>query len=91
MDDTSVDDNIHLIPLPNEEPTPVNLTVDSNLSSIVAESNLMDWVQIYPVTLTTKLVYCFKYLTPIGEYSEVCDLFNVVYNGIFKFKFVSSL
>lgn len=43
------------------------------------------WVQVYPVTLTTKLVYCFKYLIPTGEYQEVCYLLNIMYNGIIKF------
>lgn len=52
---------------------------DSN-SSWIAESNASNWIQIYPPTLTTKLVYCLKYLVPTGEYQEVYDLFNVIYS-----------
>jgi len=43
---------------------------DSNSSS--TESSASNWIQIYPPTLTTKLVYCLKYLVPTGEYQEVC-------------------
>ncbi|XP_025420180.1 protein mahjong isoform X4 [Sipha flava] len=42
---------------------------DSNSSCMIIESK-SNWVQVYPVTLTTKLVYCFKYLIPTGEYQE---------------------
>lgn len=59
---------------------------DSN-SSWVAESSASNWIQIYPPTLTTKLVYCLKYLVPTGEYQEVCVLFNVMYNVIMNFFF----
>lgn len=45
---------------------------DSNSS--FPESNASNWIQIYPPTLTTKLVYCLKYLVPTGEYQEVCIL-----------------
>lgn len=83
LDDTSEDENIYYNHLPTEES--VDLSVDDSNACVVAESNSMNWVQIYPVNLTTKLVYCFKYLIPTGEYQEVCDLFNVVYNGIFNF------
>ncbi|XP_008184180.1 DDB1- and CUL4-associated factor 1 isoform X1 [Acyrthosiphon pisum] len=41
---------------------------DSNSS--FPESNASNWIQIYPPTLTTKLVYCLKYLVPTGEYQE---------------------
>ncbi|CAH1724928.1 DDB1- and CUL4-associated factor 1 isoform X2 [Aphis gossypii] len=41
---------------------------DSNSSS--TESSASNWIQIYPPTLTTKLVYCLKYLVPTGEYQE---------------------
>lgn len=49
---------------------------DSN-SALFAESYTNNWVQIHPPTLTTKLVYCLKYLVPTGEYQEVCSLFLI--------------
>jgi len=46
---------------------------NSNSSWVATESNASNWVQIYPPTLTTKLIYCLKYLVPTGEYQEVCN------------------
>lgn len=56
-------------------------------NSSASDSN---WIQIYPPTLTTKLVYCLKYLVPTGEYQEVCYLFNVMYDKILYKKIISS-
>lgn len=49
---------------------------DSNSSS--TESNASNWIQIYPPTLTTKLVYCLKYLVPTGEYQEVNTIYYII-------------
>ncbi|XP_060857606.1 protein mahjong-like [Metopolophium dirhodum] len=42
----------------------------SDINSSYPESIASNWIQIYSPTLTTKLVYCLKYLVPIGEYQE---------------------
>ncbi|XP_060857365.1 protein mahjong-like [Metopolophium dirhodum] len=42
----------------------------SDINSSYPESIASNWIQIYSPTLTTKLVYCLKYLVPTGEYQE---------------------
>lgn len=60
---------------------------DSNSSWTVTESSASasNWIQIYPLTLTTKLVYCLKYLVPTGEYQEVFNSFNYKYIKSMKY------
>ncbi|VVC46308.1 Hypothetical protein CINCED_3A018660, partial [Cinara cedri] len=55
--------------LPNETKES-GICGDSNSSWVTADTITSHWVQIYPLTLTTKIVYCLKYLVPIGEYQE---------------------
>lgn len=50
---------------------------DSNSSWTTTETSSSNWVQVYPLTLTTKLVYCLKYLVPTGEYQEVNYSFKI--------------
>lgn len=60
---------------------------NSNSSWINTESNGSNWIQIYPLTLTTKLVYCLKYLVPTGEYQEVCNT-SIKYNKYYKINII---
>lgn len=50
---------------------------NSNSSWVTNETCSSNWIQVYPPTLTTKLVYCLKYLVPTGEYQEVNGSFNI--------------
>lgn len=52
---------------------------DSNSSWTYPESYANNWVQIYPTTYTTTLVYYLRYLVPTGEYQEVCIINYIIY------------